>query len=66
MVSVAIDGSSTVDLKISPLFILSFNFPPMDPAQFYLGDITERLARVLGIPSNKIQTVDIVSESTPM
>ena len=66
MVSVAIDGSTTTDVKISPLLILYFNFPPMSSTDFYAGSMTERLAIVLGVPSNKIQTVNIVSEANPM
>ena len=58
-----INGSTTIDIKVSPLLILSFGLPPMDPASFYSVNLVANLAALLGVPPNKIRRVNIVSAS---
>jgi hypothetical protein len=57
----AIDGNSTVDVKVSPLLILSFGFPPMNPASFFSSNLVANLAALLNINPDKIRRVNIVS-----
>ncbi|CAF3398838.1 unnamed protein product, partial [Rotaria sp. Silwood2] len=59
----AIDGSTMIDIKVSPLLILSFGFPPMDPATFYSTNLVANLATLFNIPPEKIRRVKIVSAS---
>ncbi|CAF4346418.1 unnamed protein product [Rotaria magnacalcarata] len=59
----AIDGSTMIDIKVSPLLILSFGFPPMDPASFYSTNLVANLAILLNISPDKIRRVNIVSAS---
>jgi len=58
-----IDGNSTIDIKISPLLILSFGFPPMDPAAFFSTNLVANLAALFNINVDKIRRVNIVSAS---
>ncbi|CAF4012065.1 unnamed protein product [Rotaria sp. Silwood2] len=63
MAYIAIDGSTMIDIKVSPLLILSFGFPPMDPESFYSSNLVANLAALLNISPDKIRRVNIVSAS---
>lgn len=52
-----------IELRMSPLLILNFGLPPMDPALFYTGNIIANLAAVLNVSPNKIRRVNVVSAS---
>ncbi|CAF3294066.1 unnamed protein product [Rotaria sp. Silwood2] len=56
-----IDGNTAIDLRVSPLLILSFGFPPMDPAAFFSTNLVNNLAALLNINPDKIRRVKIVS-----
>lgn len=58
-----IDGNSTIDIKIAPLLVLSFGFPPINPAAFFSTNLVSNLAALLNINPDKIRRVNIVSES---
>ncbi|CAF4061170.1 unnamed protein product [Rotaria sp. Silwood2] len=58
-----IDGNTMVELKMSPLLILNFGLPPMDPAMFYTGNIRANLAALFNISPDKIRRVSIISAS---
>jgi hypothetical protein len=57
----AIDGTAVIDIKISPLLVLSFGFPPMDPSLFFSSNLIANLAALLNISPDKIRRVNIVS-----
>ncbi|CAF1252929.1 unnamed protein product [Rotaria magnacalcarata] len=60
----AIDGNTTIEVKMSPLLILSFGFPPMNPAAFFSANLVSNLAALLNISPDKIRRVNIVSASS--
>lgn len=57
----AIDGVSVIDLKIAPLLVLSFNLPPVTPASFFSTNLVSNLAALLGVSTNMIRRVTIIS-----
>lgn len=59
-----IDGNTMIDLKVSPLFIISFGFPPMDPAAFFSTNLVANLATLFNINPEKIRRVNIISASS--
>lgn len=59
----AIDGNTKIDIKVSPLLIISFGFPPMDPAAFFSTNLVANLAALFNISPEKIRRVSIVSAS---
>lgn len=59
-----IDGDNVIDIKVSPLLILNFNLPPMDPSSFYTGDVAIKLAALFGFEASKIRQVKIVPVGT--
>jgi hypothetical protein len=61
----AIDGSMAIEIKVSPLLILTFGLPPMDPASIYTGNVAVNLAAFLGIDPEKIRRVKIISAASP-
>lgn len=56
-----IDGNATIEVKMSPLLILSFGFPPMNPAAFFSSNLVTNVAALLNISPDKIRRVNIVS-----
>jgi hypothetical protein len=60
----AIDGFTVIDLNIAPLLILTFNLPPMTPSSFFSTNLVANLAILLGVNSNMIRRVDIVSANS--
>ncbi len=57
-----IDGVTVIDLKISELIVLTFGLPPTTPTAFYSsGNIVANLAALLGVSTDLIRRVDIVS-----
>ncbi|CAF4744424.1 unnamed protein product, partial [Rotaria socialis] len=60
----AIDGNSTIEVKMSPLLILSFGFPPMNPAAFFSANIVSNLAALLNISPDKIRRMNVVSAAS--
>ena len=61
-----IDGNSTIDVKMSPLLILSFGFPPMNPSSFFATNLVANLAALLNVNQEKIRRVNIVSAASNM
>ncbi|CAF0965964.1 unnamed protein product [Rotaria sordida] len=59
-----IDGNTMIELRMSPLLILNFGLPPMDPAMFYTGNIRANLAALFNISPDKIRRVSIISASS--
>jgi len=56
-----IDGATVIDLKISPLIVLSFGLPPQTPTSFFSTNLVANLAALLGVPTTMIVRVNIVS-----
>ncbi|CAM4838655.1 unnamed protein product, partial [Rotaria magnacalcarata] len=56
-----IDGATVIDLKISPLIVLTFGLPPQTPVSFFSTNLVSNLAALLGVPANMIVRVNIVS-----
>ncbi|CAF5228676.1 unnamed protein product, partial [Rotaria magnacalcarata] len=56
-----IDGLTVIDLKISPLLVLSFGLPPETPSSFFSNNLVNNLAALLGVSTNMIRRVSIVS-----
>jgi len=61
MASFVIDGQTVIDLKISQLLILNFNLPAQTPSSFYSSNVVDNLAAILGVSSDKIRRVNIIS-----
>ncbi|CAF0819146.1 unnamed protein product [Rotaria sp. Silwood1] len=61
MASFIIDGATVIDLKISELIVLTFGLPPTTPSSFFTTNIVANLAALLGVTTDKIRRVDIVS-----
>ena len=61
MASFLIDGETVIDLKISELIVLTFGLPPATPSSFYTNNLVANLAALLGVPTNKIRRVNIIS-----
>lgn len=59
-----IGGNSVIDIKVSPLLILSFGLPPMDPASIYTGDVAAKLAAYFNYDVTKIRRVKIVTDTS--
>ena len=59
-----IDGATVIDLKISPLLVLTFGLPPQTPASFFSSNLVANLAALLGVPNNMICRVNIVSATS--
>ena len=58
-----IDGNATIEIKVSPLLILTFGFPPMNPATFFAQNVVNNLALLLGVSQDRIRRVNIISAS---
>jgi hypothetical protein len=58
-----IDGLTVIDLKISELIVLTFGLPPTTPAAFFTTNLVGNLAALLGVTTDQIRRVDIISAS---
>jgi hypothetical protein len=56
-----IDGATVIDLKIAPLIVLAFGLPPQTPTSFFSTNLVSNLAALLGVPTNMIVRVNIIS-----
>jgi hypothetical protein len=61
--SFLIDGATVIEVKRSPLLMLSFLLNLMDPNSFYLNDVPFKLAILFNIHSDKIRRVQLISAS---
>ena len=57
---VVLSGSLPVDIKTSPLIVLSFFLPAITELQFYSADVVGNLAIFLGIPAGKIKIANVM------
>ncbi|CAF3592631.1 unnamed protein product [Rotaria sordida] len=64
MASFIIDGVTVINLKISELIVLTFGLPATTPSSFYTSNIVASLASLLGVSTDKIRRVNIVSANT--
>jgi len=58
-----IDGLTVIDLKISELIVLTFGLPPTTPTAFFTTNFVANLAALLGVTTDQIRRVDIISAS---
>lgn len=58
-----IDGNTVIDLKMSPAIVFAFYLPPMNVSSFYLTDVANRLAILLGVHPTKVRNVRIVASA---
>jgi hypothetical protein len=58
-----IDGLTVIDLKISELIVLTFGLPPTTPTAFFTTNLVGNLAALLGVTTDQIRRVDIISAS---
>lgn len=63
MANFIIDGATVIDLKISQLIVLTFGLPATTPSSFYSTNLVANLAALLGVSTDMIRRVDIVSAS---
>jgi hypothetical protein len=56
-----INGVTVIDLKISELIVLSFNLPAVSASSFYSSNLVANLAALLGVSSDMIRRVNIIS-----
>jgi hypothetical protein len=56
-----INGVTVIDLKISQLIVLTFGLPPTTPSAFFSTNLVANLAALLGVSTNQIRRVDIIS-----
>jgi hypothetical protein len=61
MAEFIISGGTVIDLKISELIVLSFTLPAISVSSFYSSNLVANLAALLGVSSDLIRRVDIVS-----
>jgi hypothetical protein len=61
--SFLIDGATTIEVKRSPLFVVSFLLPPIDPNSFYMGDVAFKLAALFNVHPDKIRRVQLIQAS---
>ncbi|XP_078542271.1 fibrocystin-L [Lissotriton helveticus] len=65
MLYVLLRGSTPVEIRTSPLLVISFNLPAMTEDEFYAGpNLVNNLALFLKIPANKIRITKITKASS--
>ncbi|CAJ0921012.1 unnamed protein product [Ranitomeya imitator] len=64
MLYILVRGSIPVEIRTSPLIVISFNLPAMTVDQFYGDNLVRNLALFLKIPASKIRITKIVAESS--
>uniref|UniRef100_A0A3B4AF70 Uncharacterized protein n=1 Tax=Periophthalmus magnuspinnatus TaxID=409849 RepID=A0A3B4AF70_9GOBI len=60
MLKVLLQGSQPVEIRTSPVLVLSFNLPAMTEAEFFGDKLVNNLAIFLKVPSNMIRVTKIV------
>ncbi|XP_061189118.1 fibrocystin-L-like [Saccostrea echinata] len=58
---VIVCGGDEVEIKMSPQIVVGFNVPTMTVDQFFGPNLLNNLATFLGIPSDKIRTMNVKS-----
>jgi hypothetical protein len=61
MATFLIDGLTVIDLKISELIVLTFGLPATTPSAFFSTNLVANLAALLGVTTDQIRRVNIVS-----
>jgi hypothetical protein len=56
-----IDGVTVIDLVISDLIVLTFGLPATTPSAFFSTNLVANLAALLGVTTDQIRRVDIIS-----
>ena len=59
--SFLIRSDTYIDLVISQLIVLTFGLPPTTPTAFFTTNLVANLAALLGVSTDLIRRVDIVS-----
>ncbi|KAK5854667.1 hypothetical protein PBY51_004842 [Eleginops maclovinus] len=62
MLKVVVKGSQPVEIRTSPVLIISFELPAMTEAEFFGDDLIKNLALFLKVPSNMIRITNIIRE----
>ncbi len=60
---VIVRGPTVVEIKTSPLIVISFNIPAVTVDEFYGENLVNNLALFLGISADKIKVANAVSAS---
>ncbi|XP_069815730.1 fibrocystin-L-like [Dendropsophus ebraccatus] len=64
MLYVLVRGSTPIEIRTSPLIVISFNMPAMTEDQFYGENLVKNLAAFLKVPANKIRITKIIREGS--
>ncbi|XP_069076732.1 fibrocystin-L-like isoform X2 [Pleurodeles waltl] len=65
MLYILLRGSTPVEIRTSPLLVISFNLPAMTEDQFYEGkNLVKNLAIFLKVPASKIRITKIIAISS--
>ncbi|CAF1318049.1 unnamed protein product [Rotaria magnacalcarata] len=64
MATFLIDGATIIDLYISQLIVLTFGLPPTTPSTFFTTNLVANSTTLLGVTSDKIRRVDIISANS--
>ncbi|XP_056378576.1 fibrocystin-L-like isoform X2 [Hyla sarda] len=64
MLYILVRGSTPVEIRTSPLIVISFNMPAMTEDQFYGANLVQNLAIFLKIPASKIRITKIIREGS--
>lgn len=62
MMKVLVKGNKPVEIRTSPLIIVSFNMPAMTEDEFFGENLVQNLAGFLNIPPSMIRITKIVRE----
>lgn len=63
MLNFVIRGDTVIDLKVSELIVLRFGLPATTSSAFFGPNVLTNLAYLLGVSSDKLRRVQIVSAS---
>ncbi|OCT77099.1 hypothetical protein XELAEV_18032294mg, partial [Xenopus laevis] len=64
MLYILVRGSTPVEVRTTPLIVVSFNLPAMTVDQFYGDNLVRNLALFLKIPAQKIRITKIIAEGS--
>ncbi|XP_056378584.1 fibrocystin-L-like [Hyla sarda] len=64
MLYILVRGSTPVEIRTSPLIVISFKMPAMTEDQFYGANLVQNLAIFLKIPASKIRITKIIREGS--
>ncbi|OCT77100.1 fibrocystin-L [Xenopus laevis] len=64
MLYILVRGSTPVEVRTTPLIVVSFNLPAMTVDQFYGDNLVRNLALFLKIPAEKIRITKIIAEGS--